>query len=538
MGFSFSKTASLQADTTVETNSAAIHKQFRKSSNIDVYRIVKPLSKEEKLNLSTLFKLSNALNIKLSFRSLYDLSKWLTYRKYKDLSLDECRLKYISLCRAIKDRELFVEIEDSINPINFRNGDVEYRRLKLKPHQVKATVHQGFTSLFPDQIPKDVLIDYFRNTRERYLSVRKGKIYLDYLGERKQCRISDNDFMSVISNTLYGKAIYSFDELDSTAIKHYMKLFGISTTDKYLLIDVTVVRAMPIRKEDNVWLAPSVVLLKKKDIQNGCKTTSLTVVSIAIENLNHIDEKELNVTFPDTLNNLNIVRPTEGLTWEMAKLHVLQSLCYVFSLGEHGHLHFTLANPIGMTSLATRNDDLSKSSIISKILLDHTYLQVPTDSYVIHFKASVLTLENAPYYGWNSRNGGPYKLIQCILNGWENHPIYKTRNMFIVRDHLGSKYCDFVNRIKYLVMEWVEKWFDLVCTDPNEIQFMRDYKTKLWEILPIDSFLRKPYENIRADSDYVELFKKLVAFIIYNGIEHSLDHSSLEGNSHKGEGVL
>jgi hypothetical protein len=507
-----------------------IHKRFKKTSQIDIYRIVTPLTNEEKLNLSMLFKLGNSLNIKFSFRTLYDITKWLTYRKYKNFSIDECRLMYVDLCRSIKDRELLLEIEDSIKPTNFRNGGDEYRKLKLAPHQVKATVHRGFTSLFPDQIPKDVLIDYFRNTRERYLSVRKGKVYIDLIGERKQCRIKDKDFISLITNTLYGKAIYSFDELAPSAVKHYTNLFGINDTTDYLLIDVTVVRALTIQKQDNVWLAPSVVLLKRTTYQNGYKEKTLRAESIAIENLNHIGDAETSVLFPDTLKNLSIVNPTDGLTWEMAKLHTCQNLYYVFSLGEHGTLHFTLASPIAVASLATRNDDVNKKSVISKIFLDHTYLQVPVDSYVIHFKASVLTLENAPYYGWNVRsyNGGPYRLIQRILDGWENHPIYKTRDMFLIREGLG-KYREFVNKIKLIVTEWVDQMYAIICDDPNELDFMKTFKAKLWEILPTESFLREPYKNVETDEDYKDLFKKLVAFIIYNGIEHSLDHSSFEG---------
>ncbi len=151
MGFNFSKESKSTSSNQRPDQSQNIQKLFKKVSNIEIYRIANPLTNEEKLNLSTLFKLGCALNIKFSFRTLYDITKWLSYRKYKNLSIDECRLMYVSLCRSIKDRELLKEIEDSIQPINFRNGGDEYRSLKLLPHQVKATVHRGFTSLFPDQ---------------------------------------------------------------------------------------------------------------------------------------------------------------------------------------------------------------------------------------------------------------------------------------------------------------------------------------------------------------------------------------------------
>jgi hypothetical protein len=435
--------------------------------------------------------------------------------------IDAVLLKY----KSYMDKSNFCLVPDKYLSSNFECG------------KVIPSVNEKYTSLFPDQIPDDVLIEYLKARGKIIFEEIAKKDYLHQLAELKPQRIKNSDFQALLTQTALSVSIFPMNEL-SFGAEHYIKLFELDSMDylmdEYYLIDTTIMRLLAIKKENDLWIAPSVVLLKKESID----ANRLDIVAIAIENFNHIDDGIFNAKFPDTLKNLKLVYPNDGLAWEMAKLHTALNMKYWSITCQHTKTHLTLSNPISIASLALRDDIKSKDSIVASLFATHTYLQVPLDSLVLHHKLSVLHAVEADYYAWNNTpdQGGILHMFTNSVNGWANHPIYQPCGtlFFNKKTELIGKYPTFLCSIKSVVTDFIENIFKLFCNDPNEIEFMKIFKRKLWDVLPTKSFLRDDYRNIETSdgtfnmAQLKECMKKLLSFIIYNSIEHSLEHCTNE----------
>ena len=187
-------------------------------------------------------------------------------------------------------------------------------------------------------------------------------------------------------------------------------------------MDATLVRALKIQRQDNLWFAPSVVLFKKDP-----KNDELRIVSIAIENFNYIDSEILNEEFPKTLKNLTIITPSDGLAWEMTKIHTLQNLIYISSFYNHlAIIHLSLSYTTAIASMTLESKSLSNhQSLIEKFISIHTYMQVPLDSMALHHEMAIFHLKNE-FYPFNLTGSNTiFDFLERSMNGWGNHPIYK-----------------------------------------------------------------------------------------------------------------
>jgi hypothetical protein len=175
--------------------------------------------------------------------------------------------------------------------LNLCFGYDEYKKLNLKPGQLKATVMRGLTVTFPDQIPRDVLINYIKSRSENMQEACNARAFFDRLAKDKPKKIKDIDFQTLLTQSIYSKSIYSFNEL-AYGCEKYAKLFGIDSVDylldEYFLMDLTVIRAVQIKTSDNLWIAPEVVLFKRRS-NDTLNIGSLDVIAIAVENLNNVD---------------------------------------------------------------------------------------------------------------------------------------------------------------------------------------------------------------------------------------------------------
>jgi hypothetical protein len=393
-----------------------------------------------------------------------------------------------------------------------------------EPGQLNPIIGKYITTVLPGQLPDDVAVIYVRHVIKKFLKESQLSGYLVQEAEVKPSKIRDVDFCKFITQSAFSKSIFALNQLPYGR-DEYSNLFKLDTIDycldDYYLIDATPVRALRIQKEYNLWVAPSVVLFKKEP-----NSDRLMILAISIENFNHITDDIINTKFPDTLKNLKLVYPSDGLTWEMAKLHTLQNLFYIIVFGEHQIMHHSLTSPIAIVSLATKNETISKDSIIAKIFATHTFMQVPFASYLY------ARFHSLPYPEFNvtQENGGITNLVKRIVEGWEGHPIYEpSRDLFTDRNENIGCFKKLTFGVRKIVSEFISKTFKIICDDPNEIQFMKLFQKQLWATLPTESFLRKPYANPDGDFDVLrlkDLFEKLLTFIVYIVIEHALDHTS------------
>jgi hypothetical protein len=163
-------------------------------------------------------------------------------------------------------RKVLSDIENK----SFLFGCNEYKALNLKSGELLPTLHESFTSMFPDQIPKDLFKEFLMTRGPVFSQEETKKEYLQLKGEKKPQRIKNTDFVTILTQTFLSTAVHSLSALENEA-KFFIDLFCLDPIDylldEYFVMDTTPVRALKIQQKDNVWIAPAVVLFKRSSIR-------------------------------------------------------------------------------------------------------------------------------------------------------------------------------------------------------------------------------------------------------------------------------
>lgn len=301
-----------------------------------------------------------------------------------------------------------------------------HARQSLTPYKTEY-----FTTLYPDQLTPEMAAEYASKVGVRYKHTIAQRYLVDLRATKPPTPISDARFRFYLTATSYSKLIFSLHTLESSKQAPYLELFGLSQDSGEIhIIDTTPVHALPIQPESGCYLGPAVVCLVRDP-----KTRELRPTAIAIENINSVGEFPPRVSFPETLKTLHVVHPDHGLAWELSKLYVLQGVDYVLGLGRHLVQHVSLMTPIALALQDTLRE-CGKHSVYARILDEHTYLLLATNSFVLHSEYSVLWPEckQQPYDAFCVSAeleredfddlGGAFQVARLMFLGWRNHPFF------------------------------------------------------------------------------------------------------------------
>ncbi len=529
----------------------------------------KALSNTEKLSLYAYYKQATQGDTAEDPPSLDQESaiKHLFWKNLRGMSRIDAQRKYLETYARLRqklhvDKEL-PEIEElllnSIIPTRHRNAWLQegYPSQSLRSFK---TPH--YTTLYPDQLPAEMAHAYAANVGLRYKHTIIQRYLLDRRATRPHTPIHDDQFQFFLTATSYAKLIFPLSSIEAAKRRPYLRLFAPvnrdgpdngdngdngDSADNLYIMDTTPMRALPIRAQDGCYIGPAVVCLRRDPEKD-----TLQPIAIAIENIHDIAEAAPQKRFPQTLESLTVVYPDHGLAWEMAKLYVLQGADYTVGLGRHVILHISLMNPIALALEQTLRQ-CGTDSVYGRILKEHTYLLLATNSFVLHSAYSVLwpDYKRQPYdafcctadvdAGDNAGDnadgfddlGGAFELAKLMLSGWEGHPFFTQvddvellHNTAYV-DGIGP-YRAFLRRIKHRIDAFIGAITTVVGEDARERHFEAVFREQLRLHLPecskLADALRPPSPEDTSEDIPDTSISAIISYVICNGIEHAIDH--------------
>lgn len=389
-----------------------------------------------------------------------------------------------------------------------------------------------FTTLYPDQLTPEMAAEYAEKVGVRYKHTISQRYLVDLRATKPPTPVNDAQFTRYLTGTSYSKLIFPLSTLERSKQLPYLELFGVNNDKGDIhIIDTTPVHALPIKPESGCYLGPAVVCLVRDS-----ETRELRPTAIALENINSVEQFPPQVSFPETLKNLRVVHPDHGLAWELAKLYALQGVDYVLGLGRHVVLHVSLMTPIALALQDTLRE-CGKGSAYAKILDEHTYLMLATNSFVLHSEYSVLWPEckQQPYdafcvsadLGQEDFDdlGGAFHVARLMFLGWKNHPFFQEVNdaqlLHNVDEASGvGAYRTFLRRTKETADTFIQGIVTLVGNDAEEQRFVRVFRERLIAHLPEKSTLKDELRAAKSDG----WMSEVLSYVICNSIEHSVDH--------------
>ncbi|OXA49078.1 uncharacterized protein LOC118436949 [Folsomia candida] len=478
------------------------------------------------------FPFKNLLQLKSYHRgTLY----WILLR---GMSASHSISKYIELYEKLKRSEA--------HQLTLHNYRAARTTEMIIPSDKKCVpvLHPGHIMIPINQIPYELLLNYNSTVKTKYMLAGRGKPTYDMKAIQPPKLISDSDFIKKFTETQYYKMVTYLDQ-DNPDFDPYRKLYGLSkdkSDTKYFIADLTGIRVLALKLEDNAVLCPCVVLFK-----TGSSNTKLSLVSIAIENLyetiscDGVDPFKIMPPFPQILDSLKLLYPGDGVAWEVAKLHATLNSSYISSLGLHPLLHFVLSGPISLTfdSILTQNSTKKYSNLlISQIIGAHSTSQTGVDANALNFKESVLWAENSLYYafGVGTKNNGAYNMTKLICDGLEGHPIYgKFNKISFLNEQRDNRFQDIFTHQKFMngflkpVKTFVRGVINLILGDEKEIEFCNLFLSELQNKLPLKSIVRGEvgeYFGNKNGNIYhlANLMEGLLTYFIFNAVEHSIEH--------------
>ncbi|OXA62616.1 uncharacterized protein LOC118434029 [Folsomia candida] len=497
------------------------------------------ISSLDKIRLYSLYKQATCGNCPLSAFGLSGKGGirgklyWLLHR---GMTHSQAKIEYIKYHAKLQDNEKVY--------LTVRNYAGRIRNDFQKFYNFEPVLYPGHIVIPLNQLPSHLLSEYNGAVKTKYMGAWRGKLAYDERAMQYPRPISDSHFISIFTNTQFCKLVTYLDP-DKQSLTPYLKLFGLEDHKNdemdYFIADLTGVLALPLRKEDNCVLCPSVALFKRGD-----QKSKLCLVSIAIENLFETasldDNDDLNMPpFPNLLDSLKLVHPGNGVAWELCKLHSALNANYISSLGLHTVLHVVLAGPISLTYDFLNNDtsNFGSRSIIRRIIGVHSFVHSAVDANAFDFNESVVFAEGAPYYAWmvGTSHGGVYNMIRLICDGWRStkQPVYDgfsnlDGNLVHKENEDVLPFRKFVNSFLLPITKFVAKVLHLVRGDESEQSFVAEFLTKLGDYLPLNSWLRGEIHDLGGSGDFEAwgiLMQKLLTYFIFNAVEHSIEHFML-----------
>lgn len=402
-----------------------------------------------------------------------------------------------------------------------------YARQSLIPFRTEY-----FTTLYPDQLSPEMAAEYASKVGVRYKHTIAQRYLVDLRATRPPTPVNDAQFQFFLTEMSYSKLIFPLSSLERSKQLPYLELFGLNGDSGDIhLIDTTPVHALPIQPESGCHLGPAVICLVRDPA-----TRELRPTAIALENINAVEHFPPRVDFPETLKTLHVVHPDHGLAWELAKLYALQGVDYVLGLGGHVVLHVSLMIPIALALQDTLRQ-CGAHSVYGRMLEEHTYLLLATNSFVLHSEYSVLwpDCRQQPYDAFCVSAdlekedfddlGGAFQVARLMLSGWRNHPFFtEVDDARMLHNGNGASdlgtYRALLRRVKETVDAFVQGIAALVGSDDEEQRFVRIFRERLMAHLPEKSRLAGELRAVTDDG----WMREVLSYAICNSIEHSIDH--------------
>lgn len=517
-----------------------VEAEFLDVANVRVrYLDFRALSDTDKLSLYAHYKQGTLGDATESSAPLDDKGaiKHLFWKSLQGMSRVEAQRNYLATYLRLR-QQLHAEDElpqiqnlllDTIIETRHRKQWLRegHARQSLTPYKTEY-----FTTLYPDQLSPEMAAEYASKVGVRYKHTITQRYLVDLRATRPPTPVNDAQFRCYLTGTSYSKLIFPLSTLERSKQLPYLELFGVNNdTGDIHIIDTTPVHALPIKPESGCYLGPAVVCLVRDP-----KTHELRPTAIALENINSVEQFPPRVDFPETLKTLNVIHPDHGLAWELAKLYVLQGVDYVLGLGRHVVLHVSLMTPIALALQDTLRE-CGKHSAYARILDEHTYLLLATNSFVLHSEYSVLWPEckQQPYDAFCVSAdlgkedfddlGGAFHVARLMFLGWRNHPFFKevddAQLLHNVDEASGvGTYRSFLRRVKETVDTFIHGIAALVGNEAEEQRFVRVFRERLMAHLPEKSTLKDELRAAKNDGWMCEV----LSYVICNSIEHSIDH--------------
>lgn len=148
-----------------------------------------------------------------------------------------------------------------------------------------------------------------------------------------------------------------------------------------------------------------------------------------------------------------LVRPSDGDAWKLAKMHVLQGATYLSLFVTHPRTHFPMDAIIAVTRTL-----LPKEHPVAQLIAPHTYLQLPLDYSVIHIKNGPGYNDPRLYYtAFSGKGRSQYGLFEICYSGMEGCDAFPKYEFGYLLRSRKTKYMQHLLGYYDIILEFVRQ---------------------------------------------------------------------------------
>lgn len=204
-----------------------------------------------------------------------------------------------------------------------------------------------------------------------------------------------------------------------------------------------------------------------------------------------------------------LIRPTDGGTWQLAKMHVLQAATYLSLFVTHPRCHFPVDAVIAVTRAC-----LPDEHRLRRLLEPHMYLQMPLDFSVLHIRNGPGYNDPRLYYtAFSGKGRSQFRLFETSFSGFEGHAAYEPYNFGDLLKARKTEYLEFILGYREVILKFVRRVLAGLPIDDTVRDWMRHC-----------SHYARGF-GVPVDALDEEQLVQTVATLIWNcSVVHSADH--------------
>lgn len=165
-----------------------------------------------------------------------------------------------------------------------------------------------------------------------------------------------------------------------------------------------------------------------------------------------------------------LLRPEDGDSWSLAKMHVMQGATYLSLFVTHPKCHFPMDAIIAVTRAK-----LPREHRVRKLLEPHMYLQMPLDYSVLHIKNGPGFNDPRLYYtAFSGKGRSQYRLFEYAFAGLPGHAAYPAYSFGHLLRARRTDYMDYLLGYYEVVLSFVRTVVADLEIDETLLQWAKD----------------------------------------------------------------